>query len=387
MNRRLRLRIRNLRDVHKFRKENIRLNDVFRLSAEHLRRLEKQRFPCPSRLENMDDAEIAKESNVARNWLLAVLNCQDEAMLREQEARVIKLAVRKQLKGQQGEWNEKERLYMALTDDTLSSSAQHLQAAFMVVLHRNLPERLRDVRRLAATYSKRVQRRSDDSAKFLEILEIINERAHSSVVDHFACAIPLSELTDTVNDTALGDDAASCPVCQHPYVAISEFSLQELLDDYPVRIKHCGHVIGKACLERWMLTPKIDEAKYPHRTCPLCRVKVEGVKSPDPPYGLNKHLKNDRRAMEALFELVYGFGMERESSVTAILSCMSDEIACTELLAEVDRRGGGDEPDVSDLEDELNLLQKEKRVWGFRGDGLWAPLRREWMDSGVVRRA
>jgi hypothetical protein len=384
---RVRLRLRSLKDIHKLAQQHSKPEDVLCISPEELRRLERQRFPCSSRLDSMKDAQVAREAVAARKWLLTVLGCQNKAMLRDQEMRMIKLAVGKQVNGRQGDWTEKERLYMALTDYKLSSSEHRLRAGFMVTLHRNLAERLQDVSRLFAVHNDRLQRRSDDDAGFLNTLAAIADKAVSITVDHFACTIPLAQLTATANDTAIVDDnAGCCPVCQNRYTALSEFGIDELLADYPVRIKHCGHVVGKSCLEQWMMTPKIEEAKYPHRTCPLCRVKVEGVKSPETPRGLRQHLKDDRRAMEALHELIYGFGVELEDCISAVVGCMSEEIACTELLAEV-TRSGGDKKRYEVLKDKLEDLRKEKRVWGFRGDGVWVTLRGEWMDSGVGRRA
>ncbi|USP72836.1 hypothetical protein yc1106_00110 [Curvularia clavata] len=379
------MRMHNLRDMHKYRKSENKLDDLFSLEPESLRKLEKQRFHHDWRLENMTDAEVVQEAVAARQWLLVVLECQGMIMAQDQEIRVITLAIKKQLKGLQTEWTDKERLYIALTEISLSSPRERLQAAHVLALHRNLMERLQDISKAAAIHNERMQRKPHDTDGFLEVLQGIMDRAHASVVDHFACAIPLSQLSDASDPTVMDDNAMCCPICQHSYSNLSEFSVEELLDDYPVRIKHCGHVVGKACLERWMDTPKIDEAKYPYRTCPLCRVKVEGVKDPAAPRGLKEHLKKDRRAMEALFELTFGFGMDREDSVVALLSCMSEEIACTELLHEVEHNGG-DKESVMVLTEKLEELQQEKRVWGFRGDGAWIPLRKEWVDSGVARR-
>ncbi|EUC44807.1 hypothetical protein COCMIDRAFT_97339 [Bipolaris oryzae ATCC 44560] len=385
---RVRLRMRILEDVCRLAQEDNRLENVLCIAPDILRRLEKHRFPYPPRLEDLDDAQVVEEATAARKWLSAVLDCHIKAMPREQEMLTIKLAVGKQYKGQQGDWTERERLYMALTDYSLPSSESRLQAGFMVALHRNLAEHLQDIVKLGAVYTERLQRLSDEAADLLDTLARIADKAESIVVDHFACAIPLAQLATTTNDTrVIGDDtAACCPICQNPYTALSEFPIHELLDDYPVRIKHCGHVVGKACLEQWMMTPKIEEAKYPHRTCPLCRVKVEGVKPPETPRALKKHFQDDRRAMEALHELIYGFGVEVEDCMSAVAKCMSEEIACTELLTVV-ARSGSNEEQCEVLKEEVKELQKEKRAWGFRGEGVWSRLRDEWMKSGVVRGA
>lgn len=380
--------MRILEDVCRLAQEDDQLENVLCIAPDILRRLEKHRFPYLSRLEGLNDAQVIGEAIAARKWLFAVLDCQIKVMPREQEMLTIKLAVGKQLKGQQRDWTEKERLYMALTDYSLPSPESRLQAGFMVVLHRNLAEHLQDIVKLGAIYIERLQRLSDEAADFLDTLTLIADKAESIVVDHFACAIPLAQLATTANDRpVIGDDTgACCPICQNPYTALSEFPIHELLDDYPVRIKHCGHVVGKACLEQWMMTPKIHEAKYPHRTCPLCRVKVEGVKSPETPRALKKHFQDEQRAMEALHELIYGFGVEVEDCMSAVTKCMSEEIACIELLTVVARNGSNEEQ-CEVLKKKLKELQKEKRVWGFRGEGVWGRLREEWMNSGVVRGA
>jgi hypothetical protein len=162
------------------------------------------------------------------------------------------------------------------------------------------------------------------------------------------------------------------------------FQIEDLLADFPVRIKQCGHIVGKACLERWMITPKIDEAKYPYRTCPLCRTKIEGVKTPKVPQTLLKHLRADRRALETVHELVYGYDIELNECLDLVVACMSEDIACKELLAEV---VGGYDREEKYLSDKLAELRKETWAWGFRGHSVWAKLRDEWMNSGVVRMA
>jgi hypothetical protein len=179
-------------------------------------------------------------------------------------------------------------------------------------------------------------------------------------------------------------------VCQKSYSDLAANTAQDLLSDFPVRIKHCGHIIGKACLERWMVTPKIDAAKYPHRTCPLCRVKIEGVPAPPVPTGLRDHMNMNRRANETLRELFYGWDMEVEECLDTIVACMSVEIACEEVLAIIKRQKGktrwGYEADENMLKDKMEQVNRQKWVWGFRGERVWRQLRNEWMKSGIVRK-
>ncbi|KNG51843.1 hypothetical protein TW65_01035 [Stemphylium lycopersici] len=367
----VRQRIRNLGEMRKFRQGHDRLDDVLDITPGDLRKFEQLQHGSSSshtRINNMSDEEIKAEATAARNWLLGMLDFQDKVMLRENEMRLFRFAVEKQMSGQKNNYTEKERLYMALTSTKTTSSFERLRAAFLVVFHLNLAGHLKDVTDLAIVRAERLQSSADAEAERIYALESIVQKSASITVDYFACAVPLSLLTSTANSTSVVDDnAGCCPICQNSYTAFAEFPIKDLLADYPVRIKHCGHIVGKACLEQWMVTPKINEAKYPHRTCPLCRVKVEGVEGPAVPHGLRKHLKKDRRSLESLHELAYGYDVTLEECIVTIVACMSKEIACTELLSEV-QRNGGDEKQEDTLRKMLTELQKEKRLWGFRGN-------------------
>ncbi|RYO68268.1 hypothetical protein AA0116_g771 [Alternaria tenuissima] len=333
----------------------------------------------------MSDVETDKEAKAARIWLLGMLEYQNRFMSRQHELGMFRRAIEKQLKGRQEEWSDLERLYMALTDRDLASPLERLRAAFMVVFHLNYVERQGDVIRAGAKLTERLQHASDMDAELFKTREGIFERTQFMEVDHFACAIPLSLLTQTADNASIIDDnAGCCPICQTSYTSLVDRPIEELLADYPVRIKHCGHIVGKACLEQWMRTPKIEEAKYPYRTCPHCRIKIEGVKSPPVPEGLLDHLKTNRRAIETGRELMYGYDMDPEERLSAVTACMSEEISCIQLLSKIEWTEDQRE-DKCILEDKLVGLRNERWAWGFRGDGIWAKLRAEWMDSGVIR--
>ncbi|KAI4677112.1 uncharacterized protein J4E88_006919 [Alternaria novae-zelandiae] len=378
-----------LRDLRKFGYRHKNPKDVLAMTSAELRKLEQQHFPSPadiSRLTGMSDEETEQQADAARRWLLGMLDCHDRTMTREHEIRMFRFAVEKQMEEREKDWTDLERLYMTLANSNLASPQERLQAAFVTVLHFDYPQRRRDVDEVAQKLDERLKRASDMDAVLDETRDIIVARTELTNVDHFACAIPLSLLTVTADNASVVDDnAGCCPICQLSYTSFQDSSILQLLGDYPVRIKQCGHIIGKSCLEQWMRTPKIDEAKYPHRTCPCCRVKIEGVKSPSVPRGLHDHLKTDRRAMETVRELLYGYDMDLEECLSAISACVSEEIACEELAAELGRNDG--EQDDQILKDKLANLEKEKRAWGFRGNGIWKRLRDEWMNSGVTRKA
>lgn len=63
-----------------------------------------------------------------------------------------------------------------------------------------------------------------------------------------------------VNLDELEEDSKDCPVCQEPYSASESYDA-----DTPITLP-CSHVIGRACLERWMLGL--------HDTCPCCRATI-----------------------------------------------------------------------------------------------------------------
>jgi len=344
--------------------------------------------PSYSRLNRMSDPEVEHEAKQARDWLVDVLASHVKLLGREQGVRLFRSAVEKELTGAQNQWTDMEKLYMALTSFDTPQPEARLRTAFLMVLQLNFPERLADVRKLATERCEAIQRVANVDAEINTVRASIVERMQSIKVDHFACAIPLATLK--LRPDIVDDNEGCCPVCQNSYTDLSTNTPQELFADFPIRIKHCGHIIGKGCLERWMSTPKIEEAKYPHRTCPMCRVKIEGVPAPTTPQSLRKHVKSDRRAMETLRELLYGWDIELDEALDAVVACMSEEICCEELLAVLKNAKGttrwGYESDEKKLEERMAILNKEKRAWGFRGNGVWRPLRDEWMNSGVVRK-
>ncbi|KAF1848041.1 protein serine/threonine phosphatase 2C [Cucurbitaria berberidis CBS 394.84] len=340
----------------------------------------------------MTDDKLVQEALQARNWLFGILDCHDQLFGREREMRMFRVAVEKELAGGEGEWSGKdmEKLYMALTHCKLTSPEDRLKAAFALVLHLNFAEHLKDVSELAAIRTARTHRAAPMDAEIEETRELIFEKARLIKVDQFACAIPLSVLTTVSTPSTIDDNAGCCPICQSSYNDLSAFPISELLADYPVRIKHCGHIIGKACLAQWMVTPKIDEAKYPHRTCPMCRVEIEGVDAFEKPDSLLQWLRKDRRAIETVKDLVYGYGLEFEECCDVVVQTMSEDIACEELMAEVRKMrskredDGAFEKEEAFLKETMDDLKKEKWAWGFRGDGVWRKLRQEWMNTSAI---
>ncbi|CAO2647388.1 Nn.00g083100.m01.CDS01 [Neocucurbitaria sp. VM-36] len=345
-----------------------------------------------SRLNVMTDDDVVKEALKARRWLFQMLNWHGLSFDREREVRMFRAMAEKEMASEENEpaWTEMERVYMALTDYTLASPEERLQAAFALVLQLNFAERLKDVKDRARMSTQRIIRASAMDSAIDETRDKIAQKA--MIVDHIACAVPFSSITPSVNPAVVDYHAGCCAICYSSCTALSTSSISDLLADFPVRIKHCGHIIGKACLEQWMDTPKIQEARYTDRTCPMCRIKIGGAKHTMMLRGVIDRLKHERRAIDTVKDLAYFWDMDSLGIVEAIARTMSEEIACEELMGEIKRRRSelGDdkafEKEEVYLKERMNELSKEKWAWGFRGDAAWRPLRDFWMNSGVARK-
>jgi hypothetical protein len=337
---------------------------------------------APSTLAPPADEMSRNTLQRAHLWLDDVLTSHVKLLKREHYMRMFRSAIEKEMAGAKQQWTSMEKLYMALTDPSTQDPVQRLQMTLSMINELNFAEQLTEVSKRAKQRSEGVQRATTLNQ------DAIVDRTRDMKIDHFACAIPLATLK--LRADVIDDNEGCCPICQNSYTDLSTNTLPDLLADYPVRIKYCGHIIGKACLEQWMSTPKIDEAKYPHRTCPLCRVKIEGVPAPAYPRSLRAHIKTNRIATETLRELAYGWDMEIDECLDTIATCMSEEIACEELLVVIKNMEGrtrwGYENDEKLLEDKLEKLKEERWVWGFGGDRVWRRMRDEWMQSGSVRK-
>jgi hypothetical protein len=362
--------------------DGVTVHDLYSLKNQSLR------FPAsPPQLNNLSEQELQDDFVRAQQWLVEITGSQAKLVKREQYMRMFRSAVSKEMSGAQQQWSDMERLYMALTDPNLPDPQQRVQMAALTVLQFGFTVRLSYVSMLATQRQKAEKRVSILEEDTRHIREGFFDRSRDSCVDDFACAIPLATLKQRPD--IVDDNEGCCPVCQNSYTDISTNTIEDLLADFPVRIKYCGHIIGKACLEQWMNTAKIDEAKYPHRTCPMCRVKIEGTKPPPLPKSLIKHVMSNGRATETANSMLRRFDMDVDESLDTIAKLMSEEIACEELLAVVKGLAGktrwGHESEERIIEDKMDDLKDERWVWGFRGDRAWKQIRDEWMGSGVVR--
>jgi len=388
-------RRKNLHAVRKFRKESGKSQSALNtIPLDDIRRRDMELFPPSdraSRIRALSDGELHEQALDARDWLLAVLDYHEVILDREHELRLLYSAVTRVMNGREGSWSDMERLYMMLTDPALASPGIRLRSTFVLILHLNYAERLKHVGELSARRLREIQHAKQVEEDLHKTQERISEIVELMKIDHFACAVPLSSLTQSSATSVVDDNAGCCPICQNSYTDLSAFTVEDLLADYPVRLKQCGHIVGRGCLEKWMATPKIDEAKHPHRTCPLCRMQIEGTAAPQKPWMLERHLQTNGRAIVTKQQLLYRYDIEPEECLDAVVACMSMGIACDELLAEVRRqKGRGDkarsEASEKILAERREAVEQQMRVWGFRGTAAWSDIRAEWMNSGITRK-
>ncbi|KAH7079614.1 phosphatase 2C-like domain-containing protein [Paraphoma chrysanthemicola] len=378
----VRRRRRNLGEVRKIKNPLLVLQDMSQpemYSVAELRGLPQ----LSERLLGGPDHDAKPKVLRAQKWIISILTGHATLLRKEDEIRMFRSAVEKELASASDGWTEMERVYMILTNFD-SDATQGLKAAFIDVLHLNVADRLDGVGKLVAQRHEAVQHTLKRTGEAEATRVKIIERMRDIKVDHFACAIPLSSLKS--HPDVVDDNQGCCPVCQNSYTDLSANTTQDLLADFPVRIKHCGHTIGKACLEQWMITPKIAAAKYPHRTCPMCRVKIEGVRSPPPPPALRRHIQMNRRGNETLREMLYNWDMEVEDCLETIVACMSVEIACEEVLALIEELKGKStsthEKDEKILRDKMEEINKEK--W-FSASSSWRSDRQTVRSRAIAR--
>ena len=101
-----------------------------------------------------------------------------------------------------------------------------------------------------------------------------------------------------VNLHDLEDDSKDCPICQEPYPDSDSYDA-----DTPVML-HCSHILGRACLETWMLGPK--------NTCPLCRSPILVFSTPQADQEQSVEEARGLEAMTAEEEEAEGLRLIRE---------------------------------------------------------------------------
>ena len=71
----------------------------------------------------------------------------------------------------------------------------------------------------------------------------------------------------TVALDELPEDGKVCPVCTEGFSSNGggDNGDDDEDDDMPIRMK-CGHVVGRKCIEQWILSR--------HNSCPICRAAI-----------------------------------------------------------------------------------------------------------------
>ncbi|KAF1962515.1 hypothetical protein CC80DRAFT_462673 [Byssothecium circinans] len=335
---------------------------------------------------------VHEEFSKARVWLLGVVRMQEKVYDKSHLYRLFRAGIEREAK-QTGDESTRdlERLYMALThpdeddldDDDEWDYEDHLEVAFLITMHYNYAEKYANV--LQKLQERTARRPNKSLSPIQRITRRVIEKTESTKVDGFACAIPLAAIK------VLPEEDQACGICQHAYLDLHSFPVEDLIADYPVRIKYCGHIFGKQCLETWMDTPLIDAAKYPFHTCPVCRVKIEGRATPQIPRELIKHVSKGA-AIKAMIK-ESDDELDEVECRHGILRCVSEDVALKELSREVEglRLAGKLKRErlrqcTEALEGRMKEIGEEKRVWGFVGqekEKVWRSFSEEWERSSV----
>lgn len=314
---------------------------------------------------------------------MQMVSLQAHHLTKERMTRLLRSAIEKA----EDDWTDMERLYMALTDEEQGSAEERLDYAFALAVHHRWAishartlQRLHGHDRQKSWFTHKIN--PETTRDELRLCKRIFNKIQAGKLDHFACAIPAA----TINNFSSDADRA-CPICRNEFLDLADPNIDDLISDYPVKIKYCGHIVGKSCLELWMNAPLANAAVHPHRTCPLCRQQIEFHEGRRyVPEFVQDHVDT---SIDAIY-LAGKLELDEEDSWDAILRLMSEEIVAEELLGEVERKienASGEDERLSEantvLEKTLKELEEERLMWGFDDPAEWAIGRKEWMDATI----
>lgn len=97
----------------------------------------------------------------------------------------------------------------------------------------------------------------DDETDQHDMFDYLDEEAFPNLPSSRA---RLLDSLPVVNLADLPEHSQTCPVCQESF---ARSDLNET--DTPILL-HCDHIIGRACIERWILGD--------HNSCPMCRAAI-----------------------------------------------------------------------------------------------------------------
>ena len=340
--------------------------------------IESENFPFLHFEQAIPSEELLPRAQNARKWLLQIINYQAH-LDRAYFVRLFRFI----LESESLNWTDLQRLYFALTKDSIGDATQRLRVAFSLCLHGNFAEiyKLELERLQQQIHLKSLPHSTHLTPSILAARNKIAAKIDSSKVTIFACAVPLHP--DIISAP---ESERTCPICRESYLDFNNNLASDLLVDYPVRIKYCGHVLGKSCLEMWMSTPNKDLAKYPHKTCPFCRTQIEDREDePDLSQEIISRIENSRFVKQ----IMQAMEMEVMDVVDAIKRCMGEEIAIKELQSELAKQKKVGIVDGKKAEAAEKVLMKarkegllERAVWMIP-DELWERARETWVEEMV----
>lgn len=361
---------------------------LFPLDVEYLTERFEDLYPeLLFRLQTLSVDEFQGEMQLARTWLSRILLLQARHFPKENLIRILRFGIEKD----SSKWTDMERLYMMLTNGDEDEAEYRLDDAFATVIHFQYASRHETVliklkeldEHNKRSLSKRQMVAIDEDLDI--VVARIGRKAKEANVAHFTCAVPV----DATVSASSSENPLECPICRNDALDLDSFPVDEIINDYPVKIKHCGHIIGKECLEQWMRTPLINEAINPYHTCPACRVRLEFGDDEEDPVDVPEWIQEHTYYHRNPHHLQHKLRLDEEECHKAILDLLSDEIATEEMLGEINRRvqaGIGDKSRLTkakvSMERRMAMLQIEKKIWGFeREPEMWKKTRAEWMNT------
>lgn len=268
---------------------------------------------------------------------------------------------------------------MALANPDVSSTQDRFTNAVLSILDVMFRDRFNLVREQKAVIARRdaARKARDEQIPFVVERLVKKNKPGTRRVDEWLCAVPLSTFA-TPRPGVVDDNPGCCPICLDSYFDFSLRDLPQMLSHYPVRLVHCGHIMGRQCLLTWLSQPQLDPDRAQCRECPICRAKLDIASMPGTPESFTLHMKQ-RRPTEMLNALRKKGDFSLGQCITFIMSTMNLELVVHEISQEANKQH---RQDTYRLDNIKHCLAMEKWAWGFRGEALWHKIRGDWMGGG-----
>jgi hypothetical protein len=315
----------------------------------------------------------------AREWLLKKIEWQAYITPEDDTMTMIREAIQK---GPHA-WDADERFYMTLTDPAESNALKRLKHALLLVLQHKYAVRFQETLGKLETEAFEVSLKAIGDSKTqwdLVTEEDVNQwgtltrmlgRGELCYSDKVACPVRLSYFETH-------DVEKKCSVCLADFADITiDNEIEAVCNDYPVKLKGCGHIIGKNCLHEWLRVAYLAPDAYHgdnHRfNCPLCRRPVSFWSTTDIPIFMRKHIGHGIGSLKA-----QKWRMRVNQCQASIRALMNAEIILEELNRLVDHdivcnsRVAAMDARKAFLKMHEDRVKDEKLMWGFGGqERLW----------------